>query len=150
MHPADRFLKNTHEVLSPVNEITGKMPMTRHEFLTADRKVERSVFSDGNETLAVVVNLGEKPFQWQSKLGGAIELPAFGFLVESPGFVAFRSLAWGGRRYEAAPLFTLRSLDGQPLARSRRVRVFHAMGDSRLEFRGSTRSVVKEDILEIR
>lgn len=150
MHPADRFLKNTHEVLSPINEITGKMPMTRHEFLTADRKVERSVFSDGNETLEVVVNLGEKPFQWQSKLGGAIELPAFGFLVESPGFVAFRSMAWGGRRYEAAPLFTLRSLDGQPLIRSRRVRVFHAMGDSRLQFRGSTRSVVKEDVLEIR
>ena len=146
MHPADRFMKNTHEILSPLNEITGKMPMTRHEFLTADRKAQRSVFSDGTRTVEVVVNMGEAPLQWTSKLGGAIELPVYGFLVESPDFVAFRAQTWSGRRYDAAPIFTLRSLDGKPLAQSHRVKVFHASGDSELPFRGSTRTVVKEAV----
>jgi hypothetical protein len=149
MHPADRFMKNTHEVLSPLNEITGKMPMTRHEFLTADRKVQRSVFSDGRQTVEVVVNMGDAPFQWKSKLGGAIELPVYGFLVESPEFVAFRAQTWSGRSYAAAPLFTLRSLDGKPLAQSRRIKVFHASGDAELQLRGSARSVVKEAVLEL-
>jgi len=149
MHPADRFMKNTHEVLSPLNEITGKMPMTRHEFLTADRKAQRSVFSDGKGTVEVVVNMGDAPLQWKSKLGGAIELPVYGFLVENPDFVAFRAQTWSGRRYTAAPIFTLRSLDGRPLAQSRRVKVFHASGDAELPFRGSPRAVVKEAVLEL-
>jgi hypothetical protein len=149
MHPADRFLKNTHEVLSPLNEITAKMPMTRHEFLTADRQVARSVFSDGKQTVEVVVNMGGTPFGWQSKLGGAIELPAYGFLVESPEFVAFRAQTWSGRRYAAAPFFTLRSLDGKPLAQSRRIRIFHASGDAELQLRGSVRAVAKEALLQL-
>jgi len=149
MHPADRFMKNTHEILSPLNEITGKMPMTRHEFLTADRKVERSLFSDGRQIVEVVVNLGDAPFPWKSKLGGAIELPAYGFLIESPEFVAFRARNWSGRHYAVAPIFTLRSLDGNPLAQSHRIHVFHASGDADLELRG-IRSVVKEEVLELR
>jgi len=149
MHPADRFMKNTHEILSPLNEITGTMPMTRHEFLTTERKAQRSVFSDGTRTVEVVVNVGDAPLQWKSKLGGAIELPVYGFLVESPDFVAFRAQTWSGRRYDAAPIFTLRSLDGKPLAQSRRIKVFHASGDAELPFRGSTRTVAKEAVLEL-
>jgi hypothetical protein len=149
MHLADRFMKNTHEVLSPLNEITGRMPMTRHEFLTADRKAQRSVFSDGRQTVEVVINMGDTPLEWKSKLGGAIELPVYGFLVESPQFVAFRSLVWSGHRYTAAPFFTLRSLDGKPLAQSRRIQVFHAAGDAELQMRGSMRSVAKEAVLEM-
>ncbi|MGB7758376.1 MAG: DUF5696 domain-containing protein [Bryobacteraceae bacterium] len=149
MHPADRFMKNTHEVLSPLNEITGKMPMTRHEFLTADSKAQRSVFSDGKRTVEVVVNMGESPLQWKSKLGGAIELPVYGFLVESTDFVAFRAQIWSGHRYTAAPIFTLRSLDGKPLTLSRRIRVFHAQGDAELQLRGSARAVAKEAVLEL-
>jgi len=125
------------------------MPMTRREFLTADRKAQRSVFSDGKRTVEVVVNLGDSPLQWKSKLGSTIELPAYGFLIESPDFVAFRAQTWSGRRYAAAPFFTLRSLDGKPLAQSRRIKVFHASGDADLPFRGSTRTVVKEAVLEL-
>jgi Glycosyl hydrolases related to GH101 family, GH129 len=149
MHPADRFMKNTHEVLSPLNEITGKMPMTGHEFLTNDRKAQRSVFSDGRRTVEVVVNTGNAPLLWKSELGGAIELPVYGFLVESPDFVAFRAQTWNGRRYTAAPIFTLRSLDGKPLAQSGRIKVFHAMGDAELQLRGHTSAVVKEAVLEL-
>ena len=36
MHALDRFVKNTHETLSPLNEISARMPMTKHEFLTPD------------------------------------------------------------------------------------------------------------------
>lgn len=149
MHTADRFMKNTHEILSPLNEITGKMPMTRHEFLTADRRVERSVFGDGRQTVEVVVNMGDAPFAWKSKLGGAIELPPYGFVIESPEFVAFRAQTWSGRHYAVAPIFTLRSLDGNPLPQSHRVKVFHASGDADLELRG-VHSVAKEQILELR
>ena len=149
MHPADRFMKNTHEVLSPLNELTGKMPMTRHEFLTPDRKAQHSVFSDGKQTVEVVVNMGDAPLKWQSRLGGAIELPAYGFLVESPDFVAFRARNWNGHSYSAAPLFTLRSLDGKPLAQSRRIKVFHGFGDAELQVRGATKTVAKESVLEL-
>src|SRR5262249_9495635 len=38
LHPMDRFIKNTCEILSPLNEITAQMPMTGHDFLTPDRK----------------------------------------------------------------------------------------------------------------
>jgi len=34
LHPLDRFVKNTHEILSPLNELTAQMRMTKHEFLT--------------------------------------------------------------------------------------------------------------------
>jgi len=149
MHPADRFMKNTHEVLSPLNELTGKMPMMRHEFLTPDRKAQHSVFSDGKQTVEVVVNMGDAPLKWQSRLGGAIELPAYGFLVESPDFVAFRARNWNGHSYSVAPLFTLRSLDGKPLAQSRRIKVFHGFGDAELQIRGATKTVAKESVLEL-
>lgn len=149
LHPVDRFLKNTHELLSPLHEIAAKMRMTHHEFLSADRKVQRSLFSDGRQTVEVVVNSGNSTFHWQSKLGGPIDLPAYGFLVESPEFVAFRSLLWSGRSYDAAPVFTLRSLDGKALSESHRVRVFHAMGPPQLQLRGSMRSVVRETVIEL-
>ena len=42
LHPMDVFVKNTYEVLSPLYEITAQVPMTGHEFLTADRKVRRT------------------------------------------------------------------------------------------------------------
>lgn len=142
-------MKNTHEVLSPLNEITGKMPMTSHEFLTADRKVQRSMFSDGTRTVEVVVNMGGVSFQWQSKLGGVIELPPYGFLAESPEFVVFRAQTWSCHRYAAPPLFTLRSADGRPLAQSRRIKVFQASGDAELQLRGRALTVGKEAVLEL-
>ena len=149
MHPADGFMKNTHEVPSPLNELTGKMALTRFEFLTADRKAQHSVFSDGKVTVEVVVNMGDAPLKWQSRLGGSIELPAYGFLVESPDFVAFRARNWSGHSYSVAPLFTMRSLDGKPLMQSHRVKVFHGFGDADVQIRGTLKTVAKEAVLEL-
>lgn len=145
----DRFVKNTHEILSPLNEITAQVPMARHEFLTADRRAQHSVFGEGKSAVEVVVNMGEKPLQWKSAMGGQIELPPNGFLVEAPAFVAFHAQNWNGRRYGSAPLFTLRSLDGKPLSESRRIQVFHGFGDAELRVRGTLRTVVKEAVLEM-
>ena len=123
--------------------------MIRHEFLGSDRTAQHSVFSDGKQTVEVVVNMGDAPLRWQSKAGGDIELPAYGFLVEGPSFAAFRAQSWSGQHYNSAPLFTLRSLDGKPLAESRRIRVFHGFGDPDLRLRGMMKSVAKEAVVEM-
>ena len=148
LHHVDRFVKNTHEILSPLNEITARLPMTRHEFLSPDRRVQRTVFGDGPAAVETVVNLGSKDYRHQSKLGGEVLLPAGGFVVESPEFAAFHALNWAGLDYAEPPLFTLRSLDGRPLGQSGRVRVFHAFGDARLKLAGRLHSVARETILK--
>ncbi len=144
LHQSDRFLKNTHEILSPLNHITARVPMTSHEFLTADRKVQRTVF--GDNAAEVIVNMGSNEFRLRSKLGGDVVLPALGFLIESPTFVAFRAARWNGRAYSDAPLFTLRSQDAQALAIAKTVRIFHAFGEDQIEFRGATRTVAREEV----
>ena len=145
MHPMDRFIKNTYEVLSPLNELTARMQMTRHEFLTGDRKVERTIFGEGPDQVTVTVNLGEADYLCQAPLRAAVRLPPLGFLVESPSFVAFHAGNWNGRDYGAdLPLFTLRSLDEQPLSKSRKVHVFHAFGDDHIRIGRELVSVAKE------
>lgn len=147
LHPLDRFVKNTHEILSPLNELTAQVPMTQHEFLTPDRKVRRSVFGEGAEAIGVVVNGGTAEYRHTSRLGGEVVLPPYGFVVESPAFVAFHALSWNGLRYEAPVLFTLRSLEGKPLGTSSRTRVFHGFGDARLKVNTKIEQVRTESII---
>jgi hypothetical protein len=148
LHVTDRFIKNTYEILSPLNELTARLQMTRHEFLTADRAVQRTVFGEGPQQVNVTVNFGASDYSCNSAAGKPVRLPAWGFLVESPGFVAFYARNWGGLEYDSAPpLFTLRSLDGRSLSKSRQVRVFHAFGDDRLQLGSSTVSVAREATL---
>jgi hypothetical protein len=144
LHPMDRFIKNTCEVLCPLNEISARLQMTRHEFLTADHKTQRTVFGDGRRAVEVVINDSSNPFVCDSKLGGRVELPPFGFLVESPTFAAFHALTWNGLRYDSPPLFTLRSLDDRPLSTSRDIRVYHAFGDDQIRLGKLTRTVKTE------
>jgi len=129
MHLFDRFVKNTHEILSPLNEITARMPMTKHEFLTPDRKVQHSVFGSGDAAVHVIVNASATDYSTKTKLGGEIVLPPYGFAIESPTFAAFCALQWNGRKYAEPALFTLRSDDGQPLGTSKRIKVFHGFGE---------------------
>ena len=147
MHPLDVYVKNTSEILSPLNAITSRMPMEDHAFLTEDRQVVRSVFGSGAEAVTAVVNMGEAPYRVTSKVGGEVVLPAYGFLVEAPAFLAFHASAFGGLRYEAPPLVTVRSLDGRPLAESGKVRVYHGFGDARLRLRGRVHEVAREATL---
>jgi hypothetical protein len=149
LYPLDRFVKNTYEILSPLNELTAQMQMSRHQFLTPDYKVQRSVFGEGAHQVVVTVNMGSAEYSVKSRLGGATVLPSGGFLIEAPTFVAFHARNWNGLAYKDAPLFTLRSVDGQPLEHSRSVRVFHGFGDARVRLAGNVRTVAKEEVVSV-
>ena len=68
----------------------------------------------------------------------------FGFLIESPHFVAFHALSWNAVEYEKPVLFTLRSLDGAPIPISDKVRIYHGFGDDRLNWKGNLIEVKRE------
>ena len=148
LHSMDRFIKNTYEVLSPLNEITARLQMTKHEFVTADRKVRRTVFGDGPEAVQVIVNGGSTNYVCHSSAGAELLLPPFGFLAESPAFVAFHSLRWNGLDYQSPVLFTLRSLDKKPISASSQLRVYHAFGDDKIRIGRQTQKVEREAILQ--
>jgi hypothetical protein len=148
LHPMDRFIKNTCEILSPLNEMTAQTQMTRHEFLTPDRKVRRTTFGDGTDAVQVIVNGGSTNYLCSSKLGGEVILPPFGFLAESPTFIAFHALRWNGLQYQSPALFTLRSLDKKPVSASRQLRVYHAFGDEQIRIGQQTRKVEREAIVQ--
>ena len=122
----DRVIKNTWEVLSPLNAITAERVLTSHEFLTADRLVQRTRFGDVTITVAY-----GKPAQV-----GENRIPAFGFLIESPGYLAFCATRYNGLEYAEPVLFTVRSLDHRPIAESGRVRIYHGFGDPRIRLLG--------------
>ncbi|MFA4028681.1 MAG: hypothetical protein GDYSWBUE_000706 [Candidatus Fervidibacterota bacterium] len=147
MHPLDRFMKNTHEVLSPLNEITARMLMSAYRFLTPDLKVRQSTFGDGR--VSVVVNLGSKNYKLESKRFGEIVLPPYGFIADAPTFVAFHAASFNGLNYADAPLFTIRSLDGKPLEHSTAVRIYHGFGDARLMWRGKVIEVKRERFIKM-
>ena len=107
------------------------------------------MFGEGEKQVVVVVNAGSAKYSLKSRLGGTCLLPPGGFLIEAPTFVAFHALNWNGLTYSDAPLFTLRSNDGNPLERSRAVRVFHAFGDPRVKLAGSVRTVAREDVVQV-
>ncbi|MCE9594356.1 MAG: hypothetical protein K8S98_09180 [Planctomycetes bacterium] len=136
---ADRSIKNVYELLSPLARLTEDMPMTDHRFLNESLAAERTRFGDAT----IVANYAEEPLA----VGDAL-LPQYGVLIESPTFVAFHALRWGGIDYPNGALFTLTSLDGLPLDRSRRVRVYHGFGDARVRCGGRTVDVEREAIFE--
>jgi hypothetical protein len=144
LHPFDRFLKNTYEILSPLNEITSRVTMTRHEFLSSDRKARRSVFGEGAGAVEVTVNMGMSPLRVTSKAGGEVVLGLSGFMVEGPAFLAFSAQKFGGLEYTGSSLFTVRSLDGKPITESANLRIYHGFGDPRIRIAGAERKVEKE------
>ena len=144
MHPMDIYVKNTYEVLSPLNQITARMRMSGHEFLTPDRKVIRTVFGDAADRVTVTVNMGQADYRARSKVWGDVALPPYGFLVEGPTLAAFRASKFNGVAYDDPPLFTLRSLDGKPIADSGKFRIYHGFGDPRIALGGQVHAVQKE------
>jgi len=146
MHPLDRFVKNTHEILAPLNRITSEMPLDEYAWLTPDRTVRESVFGGGS--IRAVANYGTADYTLRTQRWGDVVLPPDGLFVDAPGFVAFVAKRFNGLDYAQAPLFTLQSLDGRSLERSRRVRVFHGFGDSALAWDGKTVDVKRETVLK--
>ena len=86
----DTFLR-TYRNTCKLHEVIAGTEMLTHEFLTADRAVQRTKFSDGTE---VMVNFGERPFE--AKLAGKkYLLPQNGFAVKGPRIEQSRSLVDG-------------------------------------------------------
>lgn len=135
--PADRVIKNTWEVLSPLNLITAERPLDNHEFLSPDRSLQRTRFGD----LTITVSYG------QAASIGDQRVPPYGFVVDSPGFIAFCASRYNGVDYATPALFTARSLDGKPLAESARVRVYHGFGESRIQLGGKLFNIPREGVV---
>lgn len=136
----DRVIKNVWEVLSPLNVITAETPLSDHEFLTPDRNLQRTRFGDATITVAY-----DRPGEFD---GHAV--PAHGFVVESPTYLAFCATRYAGLEYDTPTLFTARSLDGQPLDDSSRVRLYHGFGDKRVRVGGRQFTVEREAIVSVR
>ena len=142
------FLKTTHEVLGPLQRATAHQRLTRFEFLSPDRGMRKSVYGNGEDSTVVVVNIGHTDAGFDSRSGGRVVLPPWGFVVEGPRFLAFYSRTWNGRAYPDGALFTVRAERQGTLAKADRVRVFHGFGDPRIELKGSTREVGREAVIE--
>jgi len=137
--PTDRVIKNSWEVLSPLNVLTAERPLASHEFLTPDRLLQRTRFGDLTITVAY-----EKAARF-----GENEIPAYGFLVESPGYVALCATRYNGLQYAEPALFTVRSLDGKPIVESSKVRIYHGFGDARIRLSGKEFRVAREEIVRM-
>ena len=75
----DVFLRTYRNTCILHEQIAGT-EMLSHEFLTPDRDVQKTVFSDGT---VVVVNFGQKPYELQAD-GKRWTLPQNGFYVKGP------------------------------------------------------------------
>jgi outer membrane protein assembly factor BamB len=133
----DRVIKNVWEVLSPLNRITAELPLDNHEFLTPDRLVQRTRFGDVTITVAF-----DKPAEI-----GDHRVPANGFIVDSPQYIAFCATRYNGVDYDSPTLFTAQSLDGKPLAESASVRIYHGFGDRRIRLSGRDFEVAREEVV---
>ena len=141
----DRFMKNTYELLSPLNFISTHQRLTDFQFLNADRTIYSSRF--GGAIHAVVNRSTEAATVHQTDSGGAVKLPPYGMFIESDIFIGFCALSFGGKDYNEPALFTLSSTDGRPLADGKSIRVYHGFGDDELHFGGKIYSVAKEAIV---
>jgi hypothetical protein len=147
LHPYDRFVKNTHEILSPLNRLTAQVRLTRHEFLGPDRAARRTVFGEGRESVEVVINPGSASLRRTTRWGGEVVLPPGGFVAEGSTLAAFCATRWGGLDYGVPVLFVLESRDGKPLNRSGAVRVFHGFGDARVRLGAHQFEVPREAVV---
>jgi hypothetical protein len=130
-------IKNTWEVLSPLNTITAERQFSSHEFLTPDRLVQRTRF--GAVTITVA-------YEKAARIGDNA-VPAYGFIIESPGYVAFCATRYNGLDYAEPVLFTVHSLDGKPIAESSKVRIYHGFGDGRIRLLGEEFNVARENVV---
>jgi hypothetical protein len=147
LHPIDAFLKTTHEVLGPLHEATAHERLRRFEFLSADRSLRRAVYGEGASATAVVVNFGQRDVKAQSRYGGEVLLPPWGFVIDGPQLAAFHAKRWNGRDYPEGTLFTLQAADGKQLLETARVRVFHGFGDPKILWRGNVHEVRREEVI---
>ena len=136
--PQDTQIKNSWEVLSYLNRITAETPMTDHKYLNEDGTVELSVFRD----VKIVVNFGKGNFEWNG-----VQLPQYGFYVDSPSYIAFYANNYEGNEYPDGALFTVRSEDGKEISQSEKIRIYHGFGNSKITVNGKQYEVASEMVV---
>lgn len=149
LHPYDVFVKNTHEILGPLHHVTALDRLTAFEYLTDDRTVRRATYGEGDGATKVTVNFGQTDAEITSETGGRTVLPPWGFLVESPRFIAFHARLWNGQDYGDGALFTIRPMDGKDLKNAGRIGVFHAFGPATFPWQGKSHDVKREEVLSM-
>lgn len=149
LHPADAFLKNTHEVLGPLHQATAHYRLTRLELLAPDGSLRRAIYGQGEEATSVVVNFGPTDVSVQLPAAGAAVLPPFGFVIQSPRFAAFYAKSFNGVQYPDGAMFTVQAADGKNLDQTQRLRIFHAFGQPRIAWRGQAYEVQREQLVTL-
>jgi len=150
MHPLDVFLKNTQEVLGPLNRETAYAVLTKLELPTKDNSVRRATYGSGPDATKVIVNFGTTEAKVTSTLGGEVVLPPWGFVVEGPRFAAFYASRWNEQEYGQGALFTLHAKTDENLNEAHRIRVFHAFGPANIRWKGILYTVDREQIIQPR
>jgi hypothetical protein len=146
-HPTDAFLKTTHEVLGPLHEATAYERLRQFDFLTADRSLCRAIYGEGDNATAVVVNFARQDAKVQSRFGGDVLLPPWGFVIDSPRLAAFYAKRWNGRDYPEGALFTVQAIGGKGLSLATQVRVFHGFGNPKIVWGGMAQEVRREAVI---
>jgi hypothetical protein len=141
----DRFIKNTYELLAPLNLITTHERITSVKFLDGSFKVRETLFGNAAR---IITNQSASDFAFDSESYGIITLPPYGAFIECDAFIGFSALSFGGHKWDSPVLFTLTAADGNPLSQSREIRVFHGFGDDKLLFRNVELSVVREKVIK--
>ena len=149
MHPLDVFLKNTHEILGPLNRQTAHAVLTKMTFLTDDRSVRKAVYGDEPEATTVIVNFSATQAKVTSAFGGEVVLPPWGFVVEGPRFAAFYASRWNGHDYGKGALFTLQAMDNKNLSEALQVRVFHAFGSPMIRWKADLHTVQRAEVIQV-
>lgn len=125
----DRVIKNAYEITSPLNELTIDEEMTNYKFITSDRKVIKTTFSNG---YTVLVNKRDNDYTYSG-----ITLPKRGFIISGPEFIAFRAKNYNHLSYSDPPLFTVRSLDEKNIENSEKIRIYHGFGDKNIAIKNT-------------
>ncbi len=136
-------------MLGPLNLTTAHDRLTRFEFLGPDHALRRATYGESPDATQVMVNHGPTEARVESRLGGSVLLPPWGFVVEGPRFAAFYARRWNGRAYSEGALFTLRPVGDETLMHADHDRIFHGFGDPRIFWRGSTQEVRREAVIDI-
>ncbi len=148
LHPIDAFLKNTHEILGPLNRVTAHQRLTQLEPLTPDWRLRRAVYGQGADATHVIANFGSSEAEVETHFGNKVKLPKWGFVVESPAIVAFYATQWNGIPYPNGAMFTLQPADGGTLPDAKQVRIFHGFGDPEVQWNGRTHRIERENVVE--
>ena len=149
MHPLDVFMKNTYEVLGPLHSATAHDTLIKLEFLNKDPMLRQAAYGQGGDATKVIVNFGTKEAQVESKLGGKVTLPPWGFVIEGPHFAAFHARRWNGQEYGKGALFTLRPMSNKNLKDANRIRIFHAFGPETIKWKDSLYKVQREMVISV-